>query len=208
MALDTLGGLKASIAAWATRTDLTDTIPDFIAWADQEMGRRLRSNFSLARADVAISSEFADQPADFGAIKTFRLDVTPRVKLGVTDAAVVEDLCAAQSTTTYPTVVAIEGDQFHFGPLFSSATTGKLLYFSRPAAMVADSDANAVLLRYPFLYLYGALEALFRYLEDDNNTDRYGAQFGALIESINNTEAKDAMSGPLAVQPGAGVVVA
>ena len=60
--------------------------------------------------------------------------------------------------------------------------------------------------KYPFLYLYGALEALFRYLEDDNNTDRYGGLFGALLDSINAEEAKDATRGPLAASPSAFIV--
>lgn len=206
MALTTYAGLQASIASWATRTDLTATIPDFVTWAQEEIGRRLRSNFQLARADVAVSSEFAAQPATFGAVKSFRLAVTPTVKLAVIDPARAEDIIASFSTATYPSGVAIEGANFHFAPLFSTATTGKLLFYAIPAALVNPNDTNAVLTRYPYLYLYGALEALFRYLEDDNNADRYGAQFGGLIESINAQEAKDAMSGPMLAAPSGQVV--
>lgn len=204
MSLTTYGGLKASVAAWATYSDLTDVIPDFITWAQEEIGRRLRSNLQLKRADVAMSGEFANQPTDFAAIKSFRLAVTPRLTLTTADAAQVDELCADMSTISYPTCVAVEGAQFHFGPLFTATPTGKLLYYAVPAAMSADADANSVLLKYPYLYLYGALEALFRYKEDDNNADRYGAQFGGLIESINALEAKDAMSGQLQSTPFSG----
>lgn len=206
MSFANYAALEASVAAWATRSDLTATIPDFVAWAHEEICRRLRANFMLARADVAVSTEFAAQPTDFAAIKSFRLAVTPTVTLGVVDATGAEDLIAGYSTGTYPSVVAIEGAQFHFAPPFSTATTGKLLYFAKPAAMSAAGNTNTVLARYPYLYLYGALEALFRYLEDDNNTDRYGGLFGALIESINTAETKDAMSGPLTPQASGFVV--
>jgi hypothetical protein len=64
-----------------------------------------------------------------------------------------------------------------------------------------------VLTAYPYLYLYGALEALFLYLEDDNNADRYGQRFGALIDSINAEAARDTMRGPLMAAPSTVVAV-
>jgi cytidylate kinase len=73
--------------------------------------------------------------------------------------------------------------------------------------MSADADTNVVLAAYPYLYLYGGLEALFRYQEDDNNADRYGQSFGALIEDINNRDAKDSTSGELQLHNYAGGVV-
>ena len=51
------------------------------------------------------------------------------------------------------------------------------------------------------------LEALYRYLEDDQNCDRYGGLFGALIESVNAEEAADAMRAPLVAPAASGAVV-
>jgi hypothetical protein len=207
MAFSNYGELQASVAAWATRSDLTTTIPDFVAWAQQEIGRRLRSRWMLTRVDLAIAGEFVSQPADFEALKSLRLDTSPRVNIAVVSPEIIEDSYSWNCTQTNPEQVAIEGAEFHFGPAFSGAPTGKLLYFATPAAMSADADVNIILTKYPYLYLYGALEALFRYLEDDNNAGIYGGQFGALIESINTSEAKDVMNGPLqTVTYGGGVV--
>lgn len=208
MSITNYGTLKTAVTDWATFTQ-TAQVPVFVAWAHQEIGRRLRSNLMLLRADVALvgSSAFAAQPALFGAVKTFRLDTTPRRKLEVTSPEVVEDMCFDSATNTYPEYVAIEGANFHFGPLFTGSTTGKLLYYAKPATMTVDADFNTVLTAYPFLYLYGALEALYRFMEDDSQADRYGALFGALITDINTQEAADAMSGPLQVRNTPGRVV-
>lgn len=205
MAISTFGELKAAAAKWATYTDVDDLMPDFVTWATQEIGRRLRSSIVLKRADVAISGEFATAPTDLGAIRSFRLDMAPRFTLKVTSPEAIDELCANVSTQQYPMQVALEGPEFHFGPLFTGAVTGKLLYFARPAAFANDADTNVVLQQYPFLYLYGTLEALHRFKEDDDETDRFGALFGGLIESINATEAADLMRGPLQSSPG-GVV--
>ena len=204
MALDTYANLIASVASWATYRDLTSQMPDFVAWADQEIGSRLRANFMLASADVAVNAETASLPSDFLAPKRLYLDVTPRQSVRFVDAGTALDMSAELGPGTYPLCAAVEGSSFRFAPLFTGSATGKLLYYARPAPLGPSTASNAVLAKYPYLYLYGALEALFRYKEDDNNCDRYGAQFGGLIESINALEAKDTISGPLSVGPVSG----
>lgn len=207
MSLSNLGDLKTSVAGWATKTSLTTQIPDFVAWAHEEICRRLRAPVLYARADVTVDAETVAAPTGFLAAKRFYLDVSPRVVLNVTSSEHMIDLTAQYATGTYPTHFAVEGtDTLAFGPLFSGSATGKLLYYKAPDLLVDDDDTNVVLTKYPFLYLYGALEALFRYLEDDNNTDRYGGLFGALIDSINAEEMKDAYRGPLAASASSFVV--
>jgi hypothetical protein len=206
--ISTRATLITAINAWGT-FDQSDQVPDFVDWAHQEIARRLRSNLMLTRANVTITggSEFAAQPADFAAIKTFRLDNTDRTNLTVTSPEIVEDMCFDSASQTHPEFVAVEGANFHFGPVFTATVTGKLLYYAIPATLTDDAETNAVLTKYPFTYLYAALEALYRFMEDDTQADRYGALFGALITDINAMEARDAMSGPLQVRNAIGRVV-
>lgn len=207
MSLANYAGLKASIASWATRSDLTVQIPDFVTWAQQEIGRRLRCSILLRRATATIATETLAVPTDFAAIRAFYLETSPRRTLTVNSPEGIIDFSAAYANAPYPTDVAVEGEVFRFGPTFTGSATGLMVYYAIPAAMVADTDVNAVLTKYPMLYLFGALEALFRYLEDDDNAQVYGGQFGALIESINQTSAADAMSGPLQLRPYPGGIV-
>lgn len=207
MSLTTYGGLLAALPKWSTKNSLTDQLPDFVAWAHQEIGRRLRAPILYARADVTVDAETVAAPDGFLAAKRFYLEATPRRVLRVTSSEHLIDLTAECGPLPFPTHFAVEGtDTLAFAPLFNGPATGKLLFYKAPAALVEDGDTNVVLTKYPFLYLYGALEALFRYIEDDNNTDRYGGLFGALLSSINAEEARDAFRGPLAGSPGTAVV--
>lgn len=207
MSLATYADLKASVATWATKTNLTDLVPDFIGWAHQEICRKLRCPTLYARADVTVNAETVSAPTGFLAAKRFYLDVTPRVNLQVASSEHLADLCSQYGTGTYPTHFGVEGrDTLAFAPLFSGSATGKLLYYKAPVALVDDADTNTVLTQYPFLYLYGALEALYREQEDDTQADRYSALFGALVEDINGREARDALSGPLGSSPSSLVV--
>lgn len=207
MAITNYGELLSAIPRWATKTSLTAQIPDFASWAHEEICRRLRAPILYARADVIISAETVSAPTGFLAAKRFYLNTSPRIDLRVTDSAELIAMTSQFGTGANPSHFAVEGrDTLAFGPLFSGSPTGKLLFYKEPDALAADLDTNVVLTRYPFLYLYGSLEALFRFLEDDNNTDRYGGLFGALLDSINAEEAKDATRGPLSGTPSGFVV--
>ncbi len=208
MALDTYAGLKTSLAAWASNTALTTHLDDFVAWADGEIARRLRANVLLASASLTLSAEAITKPTGFLAFKRVYLDTSPRRQLMTASAESVMDLSAQFQASTYPTHVAVEGSQLRFAPTFTgTTTTATCLYYKRQTAMSADADTNVVLAAHPYLYLFGGLEALFLYQEDDVNADRYGQKFGALIEDINTRDAKDTMSGPLQSAPYPGGVV-
>jgi hypothetical protein len=208
MSFANLAELKAALASWATRSDLDGRMDDFVGWAHQEICRRLRAPILHARADVEVAAETAPAPDGFLAARRLYLDVTPRRVLRQTDAASLADLAARVGLCDHPSCFAVEGgDTLVFAPLFGGQATGQLLFYRAPAALAGAADSNAVLAKYPFLYLWGGLEALYRYLEDDANCDRYGGLFGALIDSVNACETADALRGPLAVAAASGAVV-
>jgi len=208
MTISTYANLKTAVASWANRDDLSDNIPDFIAWAHQEIGRRLRAPVLYARDDVTIDAETVSAPAGFLAAKRLYLDTDPRRILNLTDSAHLVEITAQFASVTYPTYFAVEGTStLAFAPLFTGSATGKLLFYKAPDTLSDDDDTNTVLTKYPFLYLYGALEAMFRFLEDPDRMQQYGGLFGALIDSINTEESRDAMRGPLSASPSVGVVV-
>jgi hypothetical protein len=208
MALTTYAGLKASIADWSTYSDVTTQIEDFVAWAHQEICRRLRANVMLASADLTLSAETISQPTGFLGFKRLYLDTTPRRRIFTASAESIMDLGAQLTAGQYPTHVATEGTLLRFGPPFTAtATTGKALYWKEPTTMSADADTNVVLAKYPYLYLFGALEALHAFKEDGEMAASFGGKFGALLDDINTRDAGDTMSGPLMSMPSPGGVV-
>ena len=189
------GSLKTKVAAYAERSDLTSVIPDFIDYAHQEICRRLRGSLNATTADLTIDAESVALPDDFGAARRLYLDVTPRRMVNFVGPEERADISALLTRGSYPSHASIEGLNIVFAPLFGSTTTGKLLYWAIPTGFDADTDTNFVLAKYPYLYLYGSLAELFRYLEDDNNSDRYQVKFDALLDDINRKEASDQLAG-------------
>lgn len=197
MMISNYGTLKTALADFSERNDLTTKLPYFVDSAHQEVCRKLRGTVNIATAGVTINAEYIAQPSGFRAMKRLYLDLTPRRALTAVSAEKRVDLTVQFTATAYPDNYSVEGANLAFSPVPNGSVTAKALYYQDPDAFSVDLDTNVVLTKYPFLYLYGGLAELFRYLEDDNNADRYEARFRAMIDDINASEAKDALSGPL-----------
>ena len=65
MALTNYGELKASIANYLARSDLTTAIPDFITQAESKMNRQLRTYDMEAAQSVTMSSGIGTLPTDY-----------------------------------------------------------------------------------------------------------------------------------------------
>lgn len=198
MSLTTYDGLIAAIPAWASYTDVTSYLDDFIAWAHQEINRRLRANVMLDLATATLDGETVAQPAGFLSLKRMSLDTVPRRHVIPTTATEVLTLLVERDQVQYPTHVAKEGSALRFAPTFTGSPEAEILYFKEVTVPSSTNATNAVMTAFPYLYLYGTLEALYSFKEDDNNADRYGQKFGALIEDINNRDGDDATGGPVA----------
>jgi hypothetical protein len=77
MALTTYTELKASVADWLNRTDLTSVVPDFIALAEAQIERTLRTRQMIVRATASIDTEYSAVPADFLETKSIKLNTNP-----------------------------------------------------------------------------------------------------------------------------------
>ena len=74
MAITTYDELKASIASWLNRDDLTAVIPDFIALAESSINRDLRHYKMVQRADATLDSRYVQVPEDW--LETMRFSIT------------------------------------------------------------------------------------------------------------------------------------
>lgn len=58
MDLSTFSGLKAAVADYLNRDDLTSVIPGFIALAEAKFNRKLRARQMIKRATATIDSQY------------------------------------------------------------------------------------------------------------------------------------------------------
>ena len=103
MALSNFTELKASIADWMVRSDLTSVIPDFIEIAEAEMNRGLEHWKMEEGATLSVSSRYTALPSDFLAVRRAELDdTTPRQMRQMSRAEMQRHQgCGADETETY-----------------------------------------------------------------------------------------------------------
>jgi len=198
MALTSYTTLKASVADFLNRSDLTSAIPDFITLAEAEMRRRLRD---MARATATITTEYSEVPTDFGSVITFDLNTTPVTPL--------EYLSPDQFTNDSPNYrstgqcqfYTIVAGEFRFMPVPAGSYTARLTYWRKITALSADVASNWVLEDHPDAYLYGSLKASAPYLKDDARISIWGQLFEDAMSSIETMTRKDMLGATLQMTP-------
>lgn len=153
MALANYTDLKASIASWLPRSDLTSLIPDFIALAEAAFNRELRTLQQETRATFTISGEFVAVPNDFLEVRSLQLDTDIRAMLEcVAPDAGVDGYTVAGT----PRKFAISGGTIRFAPVPDATYSATLIYYAKIPPMSLNAT-NWLLTAYPDLYLYTSL---------------------------------------------------
>lgn len=192
MALDgTYAGLKASVADFLNRSDLTAAIPDFVAMAEAQINRRLRVRRMIGRSNALVSTEFADTPDDFlGPISASLGDDAVLDCVSVDAIAAIKRDGGSASAGGRPLVYAVVGGQLQFHPAPSTATEIALTYYAKPPALAAVG-ANWLLTDCPDVYLYGALLQSAPYLQDDARLATWANLFTTLLDDLQKADGHE-----------------
>lgn len=189
MAIGTFGELRSAVADWLKRSDLTNTIPTFVALAESNIRRDVRCRAMEQEATGTLTATTLAVPTRFLEAR--------RVILGtyVQDYVVPNEwyLVKDASTNQY----TILGENFNFQALKDYT----IQYWQAFASLSADGDTNWLLTNAPDVYLWASLEQAAIFIRDDSMAALSRAQYQAAVAKINSTEQKARFGGPLAVRP-------
>ena len=198
MALTNYTGLKASLADFLNRDDLTTVIPDFITLAEAQINRDVRHWRMEARASGQqdAADEYIQIPSDW--LETIRLHITDNttsvVNLISRDAMAdkrQKALDASGSTIYYTHADA----QFQLYPTPSAETNFELLYYQKTTALSGSNADNWLLLDSPDVYLYGALIHSAPYLAEDERVAIWAQMYSAAVARLNEASESARFSG-------------
>ena len=186
MAITTYAELQAAIADWLNRSDLTSAIPNFIALAEAEINRRLRTADMEARATVNVSDRCITLPPRWrGARRIFTTvsGVTRELDILSPDQAV--EFAAKHSTAGSPLAIAVIGQSLEILPVPDGTYTLEMLYYQGVTPLSNSATTNWLLTKHPDLYLYGSLMHSAPYLRDDPRAAMWATKFDNTIREIN-----------------------
>jgi len=194
MAITTYAELKASVAGWLNRPDLTAIIPDLIALAEADINRRLRCRQMLKRVSTTLDAAREVLPGDFLEAQQLVLPGPPPRLVEQVGPSQIPDLRARHPAGT-ALYYALLGDALEFVPEAPARGTLELTYYARLAALSDAAPSNAVLQAHPDLYLYATLAQSAPYLRDDARLTIWAGLYAATLDAIHALDRRAQWSG-------------
>jgi hypothetical protein len=204
MALTTYTTLKASIANWLNRSDLTSEIADdFIKLTEADFNSKLRIRKMVAQTSFTIDSETEALPTGFLQVRDiYILNGNTKVPLTYTTPSQM-DSTVGTSTTGLPNSFTILGDTFRFSPKPDASYTAFINYYKSFDALSDTTTTNYILTTHPAIYLYGALFHAANFLGGINpqQVQTWQQMFATAMERLELNDREDQVSGsPLQIR--------
>ena len=204
MALTNYTTLKASIANWLNRSDLTDEIADdFIVLTEADFNSKLRVRKMIAQSTITIDSETESIPTGFLQVRDFYiLSGSTKYPLRYMTPPQMDQV-KGTSVTGVPQAYTILGDTFRFTPKPDSSYTGYLNYYKKFDALSSTNATNFILTDHPAIYLYGSLFHAANFLGGYNpqQVQTWQQMYATALERLELNDREDQFSGsPLQIR--------
>ncbi len=186
MPLTTYLGLKDAVESWSHRNDVASRLDDFIDLAESEMFRHLRIRDMETRTTASLSTRYLALPTNFLEMRRVRL-ISGGQYFDL-NYATPEGL-KIDSSTGMPSSFTITS-QLEFDKTPDATYTIEYQYFQRPTALSAGAPSNTVLTRFPNIYLFGSLWALYMWALQEDKAEYYYTKMIQAIKTANREDAK------------------
>lgn len=198
MAFTNYTELKAAVAVWLNRTDLTAVIPDFISLAEAQISRRLRR--STVRATVTVSEAAYVLPSTVAELRSLRLvtaDTRKDIAIVICTPEVLNEHRAVWPAVGRPRYAAVVGGSLLLVPAPDTAYSLEISYFPKLVPLTATNLTNTVLTEAPDLYLYGALMQSAPYLEHDERIPVWAGGFETALKELEMVREREEFNASL-----------
>lgn len=207
MALDTYDDLKAAVADWLNRTDLSARAPDFIALTEASLNRDLRTRDMIATTTLTTvaGADTVTLPDTVTEVRHAVVQTSAQIALESVSNQVIDARYGAAASGR-PVVYCVVGSTLRLGPTPDAAYTLELTHYAPIAALSDGAPINWVLSAHPDLYLYGALVQASPYLGDDVRVQTWAALYARALEAVEAADNRAQWAGsPVAMQAPAGL---
>lgn len=187
MAISTYTELKAALIEWSHKGNIDSLTGDFIALAE----RRIKSEFSINDEEIetpltaTIGSATISLPSNYkSAIALYITDLSPREKL----TQVMPEQLERTTDNARPVNWAIDGVSIRFDCPADQAYTFSLRYL-KSWELSDSNDTNAVLTKWPDVYLAAGLIEVYSHAWDTENEAKWISKFNEAVTRAKVTEA-------------------
>ena len=182
-------GLKAAIADWLNREDLTSAVPDFIVLAEAQMQADIKHWRRTQRASLTANDRFIALPDDWHS--TIRLTIDGDYKdLELMSAREMADRRYRDEAADTPRFYRVADQSIELYPSPAKDTTFILEYVEKIPTLSDSNTSNWVLDHAPDAYLYGSLIHSATYLADDQRIPLWAQMYQAAVSRLNREKGE------------------
>jgi hypothetical protein len=193
MALANYPDLKASIAGWLARSDLTSRIPDFVTLCEARFHRVLRLRVQEQRATANTSSEYTALPNLFLEARNFQINGTPVTRLLPMAPQVIDSTYAGRAGK--PKFFAIVGNEIQLAPAPDGTYTLEMDYYEKFDALSDSNQTNWLMTNAPDVYLFGSLSEAAPFIRSDARTAIWEQKYRDGIAALQQESDEAVYSG-------------
>lgn len=201
MAINTYSGLKATIAEYLARSDLTAQIPNFIELGEVRLRRdlRVRQMLKVATTQATPNTSTVELPSDFLQMRDLHINTTPITTLEyLSPSAFYRN--SYSSTTGLPTKYTILAEEFQFAPIPDSDYTLQMIYYANPPFLSDSNTTNTFTNVCPDLLLYASLAEAEPYLMNDQRVQTWAALYDRGLNALTVSDDQGEYSAsPIAI---------
>jgi len=196
MAITNYSELKSAIADWLDRTDLTDSIPNFIALTEARHKRdfKLRRLETRVTANTVADQEYYSLPDNYIAMRNIQLNTDPKTPLEYLTPEQMDRVYAG-SIKGKPKAYSIMVNDIQLRPTPDSVYQIELLYYKHVNPLSDSNATNEILDNHPDIYLYGALVEAEPYLQNDKRIQTWASFYDRAKKDIIDSNERDRHSG-------------
>ena len=196
MSLDNYAALKSEIGDWLDRDDIDTQIDTFIDLAESRHQREIRIREMLARQQASIDAQYEVLPTGFLQMRELRLLTTPVTRLTEVSPHEMTRLRSKRwiTQTGRPCAFTVH-EEIEFDATPDQTYTAEMLFWQELTPLSDSNTTNALLIRAPDAYLFGALVASGPFLEHEERLPTWEAAYSLARDDINKMDRS--LSGPL-----------
>ena len=197
MAISNYTELKAAVANWLDRDDLTDRIPEFIALAEGRFNRvlRIRAMESKQTADTVAGQQNLALPARYISMRNLQINTTPVTAMQYVTPEMFDRLYGGRGGSGTPKFYTVLADELQLGPTPSSVQQIEMLFYQKFESLSDSVATNWMITNAPDVYLYGALLEAEPFIMNDQRVPLWLSSFDRAIVDLQNQDDKDRHSG-------------
>jgi len=154
MAISTYAQLRTAVENWSKRGDIASVIDDFIALAESDIAMNLKIRDMEARATASTNgTRYLELPDSFLQMRKLRLVLgTESYELSHETPESMDIIAGSGPPRNFTVTTQLEFDRTP-----GSTYTAEMQYYKSLTALSSSNTTNAVLTRFPAVYLYGCL---------------------------------------------------